>query len=128
MKNVGPRNAFGGTIGLDSDFDMLGDVLFSFGPRYRYWLSQHASLDGMVDFSVGIENRAANVNIQAIWMYRDWVGVDAGLIFKIVSGGYERDAVRPFVGARLGSYPALVVCMSSIALSAILIASGGLGT
>jgi hypothetical protein len=103
MKNTGSRSAFGGVIGLDIDFSAWHGW-FCFGPRYRYWLTQSTSLDCMSSVMVG--SSGSNVNFQAIWMYKDEVGIEAGLIFNTGNEGGQRNPVRPYVGVRLGSYPA----------------------
>jgi hypothetical protein len=118
MKNVGLRNAFGGTIGLDPDTE-YSDWFFSFGPRYRYWLSHNTSLDGMVSFTVG-DVGARNINIAGVWMLQDIVGMDAGIIFDMVHDDLKRERVRPYVGVRIGSYPGLVACAVTAIVFAIM--------
>jgi hypothetical protein len=119
MKNVGLRNAVGGTIGLDPDTE-YSDWFFSFGPRYRYWLSQNTSLDGMVSFAIGNVG-LHNINIAGVWMNRDIVGMDAGILFDMVHDGYQRERVRPYVGVRVGSYPSLIACSVTVIVFAIMI-------
>jgi hypothetical protein len=119
MKNVGLRKAVGGTIGLDPDTE-YSDWFFSFGPRYRYWLSQNTSLDGLVSFTIGNVG-LSNINIAGVWMNRDIVGMDTGIIFDMVHDGYKRERVRPYVGVRVGSYPSLIACAVTVIVFAIMI-------
>jgi hypothetical protein len=113
MKNVGPRKALGGTIGLDPGTNNFGWFL-SFGPRYRYWLSRHTSLDGSV--SLAYRRGVRNIRIEAVWMCGDLIGLDAGMRFHMANEGYRGKTFRPFLGVRLGSYPAMV---SSVVLSIV---------
>jgi hypothetical protein len=106
MQNVGSRHAFGGTIGLDPDTEDSG-WFFTFGPRYRHWLSRNTSLDGMITLAVGGQG-VRNINIQAVWMFGDLIGMDAGLIFDRVNDAYRRETVKPLVGVRAGSYAGLL--------------------
>jgi len=106
MANVGSRNALGATVGLDPDTE-YSDWFVSFGPRYGRWLSRTTRLDGMVSLTVGRDS-LRNISVQAVAMYRDLVGVDAGVIFDRVNDAYPRRGVRPFFGLRVGSYPGVL--------------------
>ncbi len=101
MKAINSRNAFGGIIGLDPDTEN-SEYYFSFGPRYRYLLSQNTSLGCMVSLTAG-NSGFRTVNLQAIWMNRDVVGLDAGVIFDMFKEGDKKDSIEPFIGARFGS-------------------------
>jgi hypothetical protein len=105
MKNIGLRNAFGGALGLDVDFSPWHGWFFM-GPRYRYWMSQRTSLDIAAYLEVGKND--GNVNIQAVWMVQDLIGLDAGMKFDCGKGFNRIDTTRPFVGVRVGSYPCYV--------------------
>jgi hypothetical protein len=68
-----------------------------------------------------------NINIQAILMYGDLIGIDVGVRFEDKGGNPERDPVRPYVGIRLGSYPGITAYVVSAALLAVYVGVYGVG-
>jgi hypothetical protein len=117
MANVGSRGALGATVGLEPDTE-YSDWFFSFGPRYGRWLSRTTRLDGMVSLTVGRDS-LRSISVQAVAMYRDLIGVDAGLIFDRVDDAYARPGVRPFFGARVGSYAGVLGYAATAVLFAL---------
>jgi len=118
MKNLDSRNALGFTVGLDPDTEH-SEYYPAIGPRYRRWLNRYASIDCMASVTIGGAGSKAhlpfrNVSLQAVLMGWDMVGVDAGIILDRVEEGEIREKVRPFLGIRLGSYPAVSAALTSI--------------
>jgi hypothetical protein len=104
MWNVSRATALGGVLQLDPDTE-YSDWFVALGPRVRYWFC-NASIDGMATVAVG-GGEIRNVTVQGIWMYRDLIGLDAGIVFDRVAGEIywmdtdsfeDRKNVRPFIG------------------------------
>lgn len=125
MLNVGARSAIGATVSLDPDTE-YSDWFWAVGPRYRHWLSPTTSLDGLATVALG-GGGVRNATVQAVVMYHDLIGAEGGIVFDMVNDAYERESVRPFLGARLGSYPG-VVAYAATALLFALYAVGGPGS
>jgi hypothetical protein len=122
MLNVSARSAIGATLSLDPDTE-YSNWFWAVGPRYRYWLSPTTSLDGLA--TVALDGGSMrNVTVQAVMMYHDLIGVEGGIVFDMVDDAYEREPVRPFFGARLGSYPAVVAFAATALLFALYYAAG----
>lgn len=117
MWNVGPRSAAGGVVGVDTDHE-FSDAWFAVGPRFRFWF-RNTSIDTQA--TVAIHNGSVrNPTLQVIWMYRDAVGLDAGIVF---GDTYDRAGTRPFLGVRVGSYPGVAVIAAGVGIALVFAAA-----
>jgi len=108
MRNLGFRNAFGGTLNLDSELRLL-----SFTPRYRRWLSDLFAADASAGIILGkVGNSFDTEDIQGMGFRADLSMTLADVVS--LGGGMESiprqgpDDVAWHLESRLGSYPAAV--------------------
>ena len=114
MTALDARSAFGAAAGLEPDVQ-YSDWRLAVGPRYRFWITDHATVDGGVDVAVA-GGGIRSVTIHGTWMYREMLGFQAGMVFDRVNDAYTRERVAPFFGVRLGSYAGSSAILGTAAL------------
>ncbi len=123
MVNTGTSFALGATVALEVGAGQHPEPSFNvpFGPRFRYWITRDYHVDAAI--TAAINNGGVNrYTLNIILMYRDEIGIEAGLLqVKYPSG--PNPAPAPFFGFRAGSYPGLIGIVGSIVL--VMVANPG---
>jgi hypothetical protein len=110
MRNLGTRSAIGGTLLLTSRFSV------GIKARYRHWLGREFSVDLAPGLTVYDERNYAQVPAftgHLTLNYGDWISVGGMLETSRFGpapflGEPAATVTKPFLTARIGSYPGLI--------------------
>ena len=110
MRNLGSRSALGGTVLLTSRFSL------GLKARYRHWLGRGFSLDVAPGLTVYDERNYAQVPAftgHVTLNYGDWISIGGMLETSAFDpapflGWPAATITKPFLTARVGSYPGLI--------------------
>jgi hypothetical protein len=122
MRNLGAQSALGGTVLLTSRFS------FGVKARYRHWLGREFSIDVAPGLTVYDERNYSQVPAftgHLTLNYGDWISVGGMLETSRFGpapflGEPAATVTKPFLTARIGSYPGLVgVAASGLVLGVV---------
>lgn len=129
LRNLGSRNALGGTLNLDSELRLL-----SVTPRYRRWLSDLFAADASAGINLGSVGTSFDTeNIGGIGFRADLSATLADVVslgggMELTPGRGADNDVAWHLESRLGSYPAAIgaggLLVAAAAFIAVLAFSG----